>query len=72
VQQAILLLLRNIWKFDKTQRQYIYSAAQEFGFQTPSFQEFAHRLADFLLAATETLKTQIRHDPATVKLGARD
>ncbi|MBY3269639.1 hypothetical protein HFN88_20080 [Rhizobium laguerreae] len=48
-----------------------YDIAEEFGFHTPSFQEFAHQLVDFLIAATETLHTSIRSNGGVVKLGRR-
>jgi hypothetical protein len=62
-------LLRGGARLTPEQRKEVYSAATDFGFQTPSFQEFAHQLADFFNEATDSLKSSIINNSASVDLG---
>ncbi|MBY3251990.1 hypothetical protein V7794_23295 [Rhizobium laguerreae] len=71
IHDVVIQLLRNGHLLTKEQRKEAYDIAEEFGFHTPSFQEFAHQLVDFLIAATETLHTSIRSNGGVVKLGRR-
>ncbi|NEH55623.1 hypothetical protein GR198_07715 [Rhizobium leguminosarum] len=71
IHEVVIQLLRNGHQLTKEQRKEAYDIAEEFGFHTPSFQEFAHQLMDFLIAATETLHTSIRSNSGAVNLGGR-
>ncbi|NEI00705.1 hypothetical protein U8P76_10990 [Rhizobium johnstonii] len=71
IHELVIKLLRNGHQLTKEQRKEAYDIAEEFGFHTPTFQEFAHQLVDFLIAATETLHTSIRSNSGVVKLGGR-
>jgi hypothetical protein len=71
VQSAVLQLLRSGSMLTSEQRQVALSAAYAYGFQTPSFQEFAHQIADFLISATATLLSCIKDNSSIVNLGGR-
>lgn len=66
----VIQLLLNAAQFEKSDRDKIRKIAEYFGFQTPSFQEFSHRLADFLLAAIGTISTAAQLNPTRINLGA--
>ncbi len=65
----VLTLLRNIAKFNRADRKSIYDIALETGFQTPSFQEFAHSFVDFLGEGTATLIEIAKANPSKIVLG---
>jgi hypothetical protein len=69
IHELIHKLLHNCATFDKENRKKVYKAAEELGFSTPSFQEFAHRLADFLDTATITLTELASANPNRINLG---
>jgi len=69
IHERVLRLLKSIAKFDVKGRAKVRALAEQLGFQTPSFQEFSHRLADFLFAANETLIQRIKDHPNSINLG---
>jgi len=67
--QLLLHAFGKIEELDKKERRTLYDLALDIGFHTPSFQQYAHRLADFLIAATDTLIRSASANPAAIHYG---
>ena len=69
VHSEVFSLLQSIAKLEREDRKILYDVALETGFDTPSFQEIALRLAEFLKQGTQTLTQLAINNPLGVDLG---
>ncbi|MDH5772315.1 MAG: hypothetical protein OEY84_04195 [Rhodospirillaceae bacterium] len=69
IHELVLDILHNIAALNKEDRRKVYAAAEEIGFATPTFQQFAHNIVDFFGSSTKTLMSLVKENPGRVNLG---
>lgn len=69
IQQSIYELLTRLFLFTETERKTIYDLAETLGFETPTFQTYAHQLADFLTGSLHTLLEVAQMNPEKINIG---
>jgi len=63
-------LLNNLHQFDSEEQKKIYAIAETLGFNLPTFQAYAHKLADYLNACLTDLIEYSRNNFSNINLGA--
>ena len=69
IYQIIAELLRECANFTKEERKGLFDIAKEIGYETPSFQEYCHKLADFMYEVSQSLMEKIISNPEKIILG---